>query len=138
MSWLSWHPMDKVLVRESRWVVSIKGYRFNRLIFFGAVAFLFIVFVAVLSKYGDGRQLGWSCPSDSPMWCHNPFIDQYGPAGNCRVSNQVVCADAMLPPGAQVGSFAPPVVAWFPALTFFAVASAFLLNHLVYNRRGGV
>ena len=134
MSWWSWHPFEGRLVRESRWVFSLKGYRFYRLFFLAPIFFLLALMMVVVFMYGGSNHLGWSCPSDSPMWCHNPFIDQYGPAGNCRVSDPVVCADALLPPGAQVGDEMPWVVKNFVVLSMVAVFAAFMLNLLVYNR----
>ena len=138
MSWLSWHPLDGRLVRESRFVVSIKGYRFNRLIFLGAVFFLFIIFLTTLSKYGDAQMLGWSCPKDSPGWCRNPFYDAMG---NCVIDDSVACADALLPPGSVVGQPISQVVSRFPEIALLSIVLAFVLNHLLYNRgvvSGGV
>lgn len=121
------------------------GYFFNKWIFIGCMVVVVLGGLWVMNNHGWDfeNEFYYSCPSDAPGVCLNPFYVQddlynydYGypkKLYSCPVDDDFFCNSPVFMPGFTYGEKIPRDVAVFP---FFAV-SVFLfglvLNHIIYR-----
>ena len=116
----------------------VRGYRFSRRLgrwFFG-LAFLLLVpmiFFVVLNGFFGFGWVGFSCDpglsSGGLSFCDNPV---YGRCG--LVNDNPVCYEEFVPVGFEYNL--NPFLDGLELVVFGLVAAFFVVNHLVYNRRG--
>jgi hypothetical protein len=128
-----------------------QGYRFEKVVFRIAIGIMALFFVMLVMLYGFESYFYVSCPKNAPVDCVNPVVQcsnvdpltiniecqAYSPlVERCQTyPNNPLCTTPTIPPGSYVGDF-PPFFVRSSVLIFFGVmVSAFLVNHLLFNRR---
>ena len=102
-------------------------YRFDRYLFRAVAAIVALSALAFVIIYGSQDHVYIFCPKTIQGYCVNPF---YSP--ECVTPD---CAFLYMQPGETYGTPPPFFYGVFALLMGVVLATAFLLNHFIYNKR---
>jgi hypothetical protein len=119
-----------------------KDYRFNKKIFQASIVLICVLWFVLIGFNGFGSKLYYKCPSTFGDVCFNPFykdcylntfISCYG--GDIPTRYSYIRDLELLPSGFTMGTPPGLFVAYFTEIFMGVLFLAFILNHLLYNRR---
>jgi len=113
----------------------MKHYFFDKKIFWSVILILLVWGVAafVENDFSFKNRYVVCCPASEPLPCHNPFISDF--SGFCSVKDPVVCSQEFISPGSCLGEEPGFFTRSFGAATIFFLIAAFVINHVIHNRR---
>lgn len=123
----------------------VRGYKFDKYIFRGAIILLFVLLVLILFQTGFNLDYNiyFFCPVDARGgFCENPFY-KYCLYESCPFSYdyeelppvfEAISDQATFPAGFEVGRRPPWLVSNFSVILGIILFLCFLSNHLIYNR----
>ena len=126
-----------------RWKRLKNGYIFDRYIFKGTLAVIFVYLLVVCWAYDFNfkPQIYIKCNQATP--CKNPFYVPENGIGLNPMPEKIqalcvydFCQDEYLPAGFEFGKKPSPAVTYAWLIISIKIAFAFALNHLLHNRKG--
>lgn len=134
-----------------RYHITDGGYRYDRLIFWGAIAMILLFLGLIGARHNfdfSTANVYIKCESDNGVHCRNPIyniteckqqlrilfvIPLYTTKDCTETCTQDWCNWATLPPG-EYGTPPDPLMDWIPFVAISLLVLAVLVNHFVHNR----
>ena len=117
----------------TKYFKTVKGYRFDRRIFWGVSVAIFLYAIVAVILYGNTYHVTLKCRSDAiGGYCDNPLYTNGVRPCQDNVPKEI-CDMPLLPAGYTYGEPSPIMVEYASFIIFFIVFLGFLINHLMYN-----